>query len=304
MIRLVKRDEIDDRLWNECIKGSPEGQAFYYTWYLDACCQNWVALILDNYDAVFPLAFRSKFGFMYLYQPFFTRHFGVISKMGSDANLRSLFLESIPEDFKYIDFCVHSFHHEIPQVFNTREKIFQELKLSHDYSDIQKRYTDNLNRNLKKAEKAKLRLLTEFSPELVVEMFRSNQKEKLEEFSDSDYQVLKKLMHAAITSTKTICWGIQNENGEIQSGAFFIQTGKRILYLKGFSTPSGKKNGAMHFLFDNLIHSFAGQDLTLDFGGSSILSVARFYKNFGSDDCLYLQLRANRLPKVVRWLKR
>ena len=95
-----------------------------------------------------------------------------------------------------------------------------------------------------------------------------------------------------------------NKHEEVIAGAFLMESHERMVYLKGFSKEEGKKNGAMHFLFDQLIQQQAGSHKTLDFGGSSVDSVARFYKSFGALDCVYLHLRKNRLPKLLRWIKR
>ncbi len=39
----------------------------------------WDALVLDDYQAVMPLTWRSKFGIRYLYQPAFTQQTGIFS---------------------------------------------------------------------------------------------------------------------------------------------------------------------------------------------------------------------------------
>jgi len=303
MIQLLHRNEINDQLWNGCIDRSPDGQAFFYTWYLDACCPAWSALVEDNYTAVFPFAHRKKFGIEYIYQPFFTRHFGVIGKNKTEYAQQELFLSALPQEYKFLDFCLHTSHHTVQEGIITEQKIYQTLSLLSSYSDIRKRYNENLIRNLKKAEKFGYTLNYDFQPAKVVEMFFTHQKAQREEFNEADYTTLKNLMLSAVKNTTTFCWAVKDTSGEIHAGAFFIKTKKQLLYLKGFSSAEGKKHGAMHFLFDQLIQFHAGQDIILDFGGSSVKSVARFYYSFGSADCLYLRLKINRLPKALRWIK-
>ena len=110
-------------------------------------------------------------------------------------------------------------------------------------------------------------------------------------------------MNACSEHTKSFCLAAINDNNEPLAGAFFMEMNNRIIYLKGFSTEEGKKIGAMHFLFDAFIHSQSNQNKVFDFGGSSVASVARFYKNFGAADCLYLHIHNNRLPKFIKWIK-
>jgi hypothetical protein len=61
---------------------------------------------------------------------------------------------------------------------------------------------------------------------------------------------------------------------------------------------------ANHFLFDQLIREFAGQDLILDFEGSDLPGVARFYQKFGPQNQPFSFWKSNRLPAVMRWWKK
>lgn len=304
MIRFLKRKEIDNYKWDECIAQSTDEQAFYYTWYLDTCCENWGALVDGNYETVFPFAYKSKLGIEYIHQAFFIRHFGVISKNKIDEKKRMEFLTSIPEEFKYLDFCLHENHSELPVGMKLSSKIYQKLSLNTSYEEIRSRYNENLLRNLKKAEKKSLKIQENYTPELLVTSFKEHQKKVAEEFSDADYQTLLQLMHASSRNAIGTCWAVSNQEKVVLAAAFFIKTKNRQLYLKGYSSPEGRKHGAMHFLFDQFIRENSSQDIDLDFGGSSVKNIAQFFQSFGSDDCVYLRLQINRLPKALRWLKR
>lgn len=304
MIRFLKRDEIENHKWDECIRQSADAQAFYYTWYLDVCCENWGALVDGNYETVFPFAYKNKLGLDYIHQALFIRHFGVISKNRIDETQRRAFLDALPTTFKYIDICLHEQHLPLTEEVKVERKMYQRLSLRNSYDQICRGYHENLGRNLKKAKKKNLKIQPNFAHELLVESFKTHQKKVAETFTDADYQTLNRLMQAATRHAIGICWGVQDPQKNILAGAFFIKTGNRYLYLKGFSSPEGKKQGAMHFLFDQFIRENAAQDIDLDFGGSSIKSIAQFFQGFGSDDYVYLRLRINRLPKALRWLKR
>jgi hypothetical protein len=304
MIRFLRRKEIDNYKWDECIAQSKSEQAFYYTWYLDTCCETWGALVEDNYETVFPFAYKSKLGIEYIHQAFFIRHFDIMSKKEIDEKKRLEFMAAIPAEFKYIDFCLTEVNPDLSAEKNSKSKIYQKLSLRPSYESLRKNYHENLLRNLKKAEKRSLKIQENFAPEILVESFREHQKKAAEKFSDADYKTLLNLMHAASRHAIGTCWAVCDQDKTVLAAAFFIKTKNRQLYLKGFSSPEGRKYGAMHFLFDQFIHKNASQDIDLDFGGSSIKSIAQFFQSFGSDDCVYLRLQINRLPKALRWLKR
>jgi hypothetical protein len=44
--------------------------------------------------------------------------------------------------------------------------------------------------------------------------------------------------------------------------------------------------------------------MTLDFEGSEIPSVAYFYSKFGAEPVPYYRWRMNRLPRLLRWVKK
>jgi hypothetical protein len=56
----------------------------------------------------------------------------------------------------------------------------------------------------------------------------------------------------------------------------------------------------MFFLVDEFIRDHSGQDLVLDFEGSSNPKLARFYMGFGSKECVFLQLKINRMPWFMK----
>lgn len=304
MIRHLERSAIDTAKWDACIRASAQGQVFALSWYLDTCAPGWSALVLDDYAAVFPLSIRTKVGIRYAVQPFFTRHFGLYVREGDFTQLTADFFKAIPGNIRYFDFCLHAAHTTGPEGFTTTEKRHQQLSLTSDYSVLRDRYNENCARSVRKAEKAGLQLLHNYDPAEVTRLFRMHTGEKELGFSEENFTTLATLMHTAVAHTPTLCLGVSDATGQIVAGGFFMESHGRILYLKGFSTPEGRKTGAMHFLFDQLIRSKAGSDSSLDFGGSNDEGVSRFYKGFGSVDCLYLHLHRNRLPRLLRLIKR
>ncbi|MBK7391410.1 MAG: hypothetical protein IPI23_20775 [Bacteroidetes bacterium] len=59
----------------------------------------------------------------------------------------------------------------------------------------------------------------------------------------------------------------------------------------------------MPYLIDTYIKDVAGKIKILDFEGSNDQELARFYKSFGSTECVYLQIKKNQLPPPWKWFK-
>ena len=77
-----------------------------------------------------------------------------------------------------------------------------------------------------------------------------------------------------------------------------------MIFIFSGANEEAKEKGAMFFLLDSFIKENAQKNITLDFEGSNDENLARFYKGFGSKECVYLHLRRNRLPFFIKWLKK
>ena len=60
----------------------------------------------------------------------------------------------------------------------------------------------------------------------------------------------------------------------------------------------------MFYLLDQFIKMNAEKNIILDFEGSMIHGIAQFYEGFGALPETYFQLKFNRLPLFLKWLKR
>ncbi len=84
---------------------------------------------------------------------------------------------------------------------------------------------------------------------------------------------------------------VKSEFLEVLAADVVIKTPKRLVHLIPVTTPNGRTQGAMHFLIDQLIQQYAGTDMMLDFEGSSVENIARFYKSFGATEENFFDIR-------------
>ena len=302
MIQYLEHKKINKKKWDECISNAGNSSVFVYSWYLDVVSEDWSALVLNDYEAVFPIASKSKYKINYVYQPFFTRYFGVFSKQKISAKLISEFVEAIPEKFKYMEFCLQEGQTISSKAFELNEKKYQLLDLNMKHEILFKEYSDNAKRNIKKAIKAGLKIRPDIAPEKIVQLFKTTKGNELEVFSPQDYRTLIQLMDMCNDLKKGQSIAIY-DGDKLCAAAFFMFSNNRFTFLKSGVTDDGKAKGAMHLLFDYFIKENSGKKYQLDFGGSSVENVARFYKNFGAKDCVYLQVKRNNLPALVKWVK-
>lgn len=302
MIKYITHRNINKQKWDACINASSNASIFVYSWYLDVVCDEWNALILNDYEAVFPIVSRSKYNIKYLYQPFFTRYFGVFTKNKITKKLVEEFISAIPSTYKYTEFCLHEDNDFDSKKYEIKERKYQSLNLAGIYENINKGFSENAKRNIKKAIKNGLKIRPDIAPEKIVSLFRTTKGTELEVFKSADYKRLIKLMNTCIDLKKGQSIAIY-DGDKLCAAGFFMFSNNRFIFLKSGVTDDGKAKGAMHLLFNYFIRENSGKKYTLDFGGSSVENVARFYKNFGAKDCVYLQVKKNNLPKLVKWVK-
>jgi hypothetical protein len=301
MIRYLKRKNIDDLKWNNCINHAFNGNLYGYSWFLDIVAGQWDALVENDYERIFPLVFRRKFGISYIYQPFFTQQLGLYSTTKLDAAALSAFIKAIPSKFRLAEINLNTLNKAEDLPYKVVLQLNHELDLIHSYDNIRKNYSENLSRNLKKAEKAGLTILKNIKPDDIIDLFRKNRGKEITHLHDKDYLKLKRIAYTCMYKGIANIQGVYDRQNQLCAGAFFILVNNKAIFLFSGLSEEGREAGAMPFLIDNFIRGHTGRHLTFDFDGSNDPSLARFYKTFGSKECIYQRLVIDRLPGVLNF---
>lgn len=301
MIRYIEHDKIDRKRWDSCIWKSPNGLLYAFSWYLDMMCEEWDALVEDDYVSVFPLPKRKKYGIEYIYQPFFIQQLGLFSSQLMTPEKTARFIYSIPDNFKHIDINLNSFM-KIPDLkkdYQCKENTNYVLELIHDYDYLKKNYSENLRRNLKKCGN-KLKLQTQSKPEIIVNLFKENRGKERASFTDADYAKFVRLAHLCLYKRLGSVWTVYDETNSLLSGAIFFFFKGRTTMIFSATNQKGRERNAMHYLFDKFIATYQQHNMILDFEGSNDKNLGRFYKSFGSVDSPYYNLQYNKTSKLAQ----
>ena len=299
VISYLKHDEIDDKKWDRCIDKAVNGMIYAYSWYLDLVNDEWEALVENDYERVMPLTPGRKFGISYLYQPNFTQQLGIFSCSHLTHEVVQDFLDSIPKKYRFAEINLNT-HNKIDDPGKDFTPwLTHELDLISDYDTIKKGYSKNLKRNLKKAGDSHVNIVENIKPDNVIKIFRQNKGKHLKNLSNHDYDLLRRLIYVMIYKRTARVVGAYNEVNELCAGAFFIYSGRKVIFYFSATDETAKENGAMPYLIDDFIRRHAGSHLTLDFEGSNDPNLARFYRSFGAREVHYLHYRANRLNPMI-----
>jgi hypothetical protein len=301
MIRYLQHDEIDEKKWDERIRQSFNGNLYGHYWFLDVVASDWDALVEDDYKSVFPLPHRRKYRISYIYQPFFTQQLGLYSTSALSSEVADRFLEAIPKKFRRIEINLN-IHNKVNEgKFRVIPQLNHELDLIHSYDKIYSRYSGNLKRNLKKANKAGLTVMKNPRPDTIVNLFRQNRGRDIRHLDDHDYHRLLHIVYQGTYKGLSDVRGVFDERNQLVAGGFFIRSHRKTVFLFSGLGEWGRDNGAMPFLIDSYIREKAGKHMTFDFDGSNDPNLARFYKSFGSKEMTYQRVVIDRLPLLARF---
>lgn len=304
MIRHLRHDDIDKKKWDGCIHSSFNGIIYAYSWYLDAVCEEWEALVENDYERVFPLTARKKYGISFLYQPFFTQQLGVFSKSILSAEVVENFLKAIPVKFRYIEINLNTLNKIETDGFKVEPQKNFELDLINSYENIFKHYSQNTRRNVKKAESTGMTIMKNIKPESLIDMFRENRGKNIAHLRDDDYLMLRKLIYSCIYKGLAEVYGAYTDFNELCAGAVFVHSNKKSTFLFSGMNETGRERSAMFMVINSYIRDHAHNHLVFDFNGSNDPNLARFYQGFGSTECTYFRVHRNNLPPVIKTLAR
>ncbi len=301
----MKHTDINKMQWDNCISSSPQSIVYAESWFLDIVSPGWEALVEDDYVSVFPLTNRKKAGINYLFQPFFTQQLGLFNKEEAISENKLFdFLLAIPKKFRLIEIQLNTYN-IIKSIgsFTINKKITCHLSLSESYEKISANYSENLRRNIKKAQSSEIEISKTVLFDDIIKLFRQNRGAKINTLKEREYKTFQNLLSEATKKNILDCRGVGNSSGKLIAGAIFLKSTTSYIFLFSSANLEAKETGAMSLLIDSFIRDHSNEANLLDFEGSIDINLARFYKSFGSKEVVYLQLLKNNLPIIIRWLK-
>lgn len=291
MIHYLKNKEIDYTKWDACITSAHNRLIYGFSWYLDIVCDDWDALVLGDYEAVFPLPKRKKWGVSYIYQPFFCQQLGVFSnKKNLDVDV---FLEAIPKYFKYVELniCAES-------KFKVKSNVNHLLSLKKGIAFIQEKYSSSHKKGIRKAQKKGIKITTE----PVKEFMQIKRVLAANHMGADSLNLLCELMSKTIRRGSGEIFSAILD-GKVIASIFLLLDVDRIILLSSYSTEEGRKKKAYFLLLDHVFGQYQNSSFIFDFEGSNLKGVAEVNEGFGATKTIYSTIKINRLPFFLRWLK-
>ncbi|OQB29092.1 MAG: hypothetical protein BWY08_02214 [Bacteroidetes bacterium ADurb.Bin174] len=276
-IKHLSHFSINKKNWDELILQADNGLVYALSWYLDSISPQWEALISNDLKYIMPVPIKYKYKLPYVIQPPMAQQLGVFGKAPVPIEIVRMFIKNLPSYSYQINLNHANLY---PKSFQMPNYV---LPLTDSYNKLSKSFSKNTVRNIQKAEKNELKIVHDYNVDDFLKLYESvNRKYKSLDLG---------MMHALITQglERDIFQikAVSNKKGDVTAALCYTLFKDRFTYLIPVSNEQGKKDSAMFYLVDHLIRQTAGQDKILDFEGSSIHGVARFYRGFGAENQPY-----------------
>lgn len=297
-MKISEHTEIDFKKWDEIILSSETPWVFAQSFYLNAVCPGWSAIISEDNKAVMPLTIKKKFGINYLMQPPFTPQLGLFGSYNESEGVE--LISYLKNKFKYIAIELNSGNTFINSEPKNKKTYIIDFRKPFVYNS-------NTKRNIAKANKLNLKCVEIDDGEIKTytkKLLHPFLKNKLL-IKPKQIKIFDQLLHNAINEKCLKSFVVIDENEKVSALAHFIYNEKHVVYLKGKSVDKSANSGSMHFLMDKAIEYFEYKNIRIfDFGGGQSDSLAQFYSGFGAKPLTYSVFNVNNLPKAIKWLKK
>ena len=280
----LRHNEIDFKRWDACILSDPSGLPYALSWFLNLASPGWEGLVWGNYEAVMPLPVKYKLKLPYLIQPAGCQQLGLF---GKDVTLEMIneAIRWIKEHYIYIHIYLN-FRNAHPS-FKQRKNLI--LSLQENYDTLYSFYHTNLKRNLKRSMNFEHKITETFIWDTLLYYFKQSPHFKK---TPRDWlNVIEKLGYEAHNRQIGNTIGLFSQQGEFLAGTYLLFTNNRIVFWFSATSAEGRKRSSMHYLIDYVIKKFSGSSMILDFEGSEIPGLARFYLSFGATEQNYFYLK-------------
>lgn len=284
---------LDKEKWDQLNKNSRGGSFFNQSFILEALPIVPRFFIYGDYDSGICIPY-SKFGpFKRVLQPTFIQKLGFISSKEFDPSipLKALQTNRIPfinQGYNFNEGNSDLDFRQLGKRLITKKSLILNLKLG--VEEIQKRYSTNLKRNIKKAHKHQL---TEKSgqdtTEFVIRFFEE-MGNKIPALKEQRKETIKVLLSRLQSMNQLRLVYAEKPQGSKIAGLVLVKFKNRTTYWLGYSTSEGLNLGAMPFLLDSALRKESEDSTIFDFEGGNLKGTKRFFEQFRPEEETYPSL--------------
>lgn len=276
-LQTISSSKIDTAKWNNCVQ-KHKAPIYCNSMYLNAMADNWVGLVWNNYEAIFPICYRKKIFFKYSYTPAFIQQLGFIGNIDTDCKKLNAQVRRLVGFGDIMLNHQNKFANKLP----IQEKTNFIIPLQNNYETIANNYNNDLKQNLKKANREAYTYTADNCIEEAIDLYKKYYANRMQKVTETDFDNFKKLCLQLEQNGNCFSRKIVDNTNETLAIALLLKDENRIYNIANSTTSLGKKTAANQLLIDRILNEFADSNLIFDFEGSDLIGVKSFYQKYGA----------------------
>jgi hypothetical protein len=315
---LKKGRELPPDQWDAFVWESPQGNLYHCHAYLSHLLPDWEAAVIyhdGQIAAAWPWEQKRRWGIAYVLQPPFAQYHGVLFRSLSDQPYKALEFQkkalqllhaAIPPAVRYMSVTFSpAFAYDLPLIWSG----WQQRTCYTYWTDIGMGYeaflgsvASHVRREIKKAAQAHLRVAVENAPEQVVAILKKAKPEVVQTISPRFFEGLCQNARHYYAEGQSCC--LIGYDGSLPiAGIIYFFYKDTMIYYQGSTLPEYKNSGIMSAIIAESVRLYGHQYRYLDFDGSMIEPIERFFRGFAAFPVRYSRFTLDRLPLPVSWLQ-
>lgn len=269
-----------------CISQSADGEVYVTSWYLDSVAAGWKAIIMGDYEAVFPLFENHKFFlFRQIYHPVFVKDISIYTtenttekKVSFESYCRN-YINRLPVFYLLLRDSISGLGSEPTQVLDKQVLDLSQRELVRDKKSVT---------SLAKTEENVFRISAGLDKKQYLDFVKNHIYSRLDKGS-MYLERLGHLIESALRQESGYLYGLYYDN-QLIAVRFLIHYKDRIYFIQNASGPLSRKNNGMLHLNHQIIQEWREKAGWIDFMGSNLPNVAAFNRKFAVTERKYYKM--------------
>ena len=289
-IQYLKNEEINFVKWDNCINNAYNGCIYAFSWYLNIICEDWDAIIKDDYSVVMPVLYRKTGPFRYSCNSIFSPRLGVFSTEILKEEIVNAFLEKLSTLYSVFSINLNKYNKVKASLFNQKPKVVYECDLIETYENLRNKYHPDINVALEKAGKHKISVIKNVKPNDFLNLITKKHVLISYQIKKDDLINLRRIIAFVYRHGIGEIYVAYNSYNELCAACLFLKSNRKSNLIFSAITQEGIQQHAMYYLIDHYIKKHAGQTLTLNFENISVPDKEKFCKGFGAGAYFYVNV--------------
>jgi len=264
-IKFLSFKEIDFKKWDKCVDSSLNGTIFGQSWYLNLVCENWGAIVLEDYDAVMPLPISKILKYSTVISPCLAPQLGVFSPRLPAPEIIDAFLSLLRSKFKYIKIGLNKYNLISDEEFRIKTAGSFSLDLIHSYSKLCQAYSRETKQVIETGLSNQVSIAKGVPFQQFIQFYQGLCSSVSKTDDEVFYNKLRRIISFTILHRFGELYGAYSAENNLTAVAFVIRSSQRITVLLSAMEIDQPGVSAYSILLDQLLKEYAEKNLTIDF---------------------------------------